>query len=98
MLRSVQAIDWIEAADYYVRLHVGGKAHLLRETMSNLERRLDPQHFQRIHRSTIVHLDRIAALEPYFHGDYMVLLRDGTELKMSRRHRKKVEAALGQSL
>ncbi len=95
---NVEEIDWIEAADYYVRLHVGKKAHLLRETMSNLERRLDPRHFQRIHRSTIVHLDRIAALEPYFHGDYMVLLRDGTELKMSRRHRQKVEAALGQSL
>ena len=95
---NVEEIDWIEAADYYVRLHVGGKAHLLRETMSNLERRLDPQRFLRIHRSTIVHLERIAALEPYYHGDYMVLLRDGTELKMSRRHRQKVEAALGQSL
>ena len=95
---NVEEIDWIEAADYYVRLHVGDKAHLLRETMSTLERRLDPQHFQRIHRSTIVRLDRIATLEPYFHGNYMVLLRDGTELKMSRRHRQKVEAALGQSL
>ena len=95
---NVEEIDWIEAADYYVRLHVGDKAHLLRETMSNLERRLDPQHFLRIHRSTIVHLECIATLEPYYHGDYLVLLRDGTELKMSRRHRQKVEAALGQSL
>jgi two-component system LytT family response regulator len=95
---NVEEIDWIEAADYYVRLHVGGKTHLLRETMSHLERRLDPQHFLRIHRSTMVRLDRIATLEPYYHGDYAVLLRDGTELKMSRRHRRKVEAALGQSL
>ncbi len=95
---KVEEIDWIEAADYYVRLHVGNKTHLLRETMSNLEHNLDPQHFQRIHRSTIVNLDRVSALEPYFHGDYVVLLRDGTELKMSRRHRQKVEAMLRQSL
>ena len=94
---NVEEIDWIEAADYYVRLHVGRASHLLRETMSNLERQLNPQQFQRIHRSTIVHLDRIAALEPAYHGDYVVLLRNGTQLKMSRRHRQKVEAALRQS-
>ena len=94
---NVEEIDWIEAADYYVRLHVGRASHLLRETMSNLERQLDPQQFQRIHRSTIVQLDRIAALEPVYHGDYVVLLRDGTHLKMSRRHRQKVEAVLRQS-
>ncbi len=94
---NVEKIDWIEAADYYVRLHVGGASHLLRETMSNLERQLDPQQFQRIHRSTIVQLDCIAALEPAYHGDYIVLLRDGTQLKMSRRHRQKVEALLRQS-
>ncbi len=95
---NVEEIDWIEAADYYVRLHVGRASHLLRETMSNLERQLDPQQFQRIHRSTIVQLDCIAALEPVYHGDYVVLLRDGTQLKMSRRHRQKVEAVLRQSL
>jgi two-component system LytT family response regulator len=95
---NVEEIDWIEAADYYVRLHVGGKSHLMRETMTNLERQLDPRRFQRIHRSTIVQLDSIATLEPYYHGDYVVLLRDGTQLKMSRRYRQKVEAALGQSL
>ncbi len=94
---NVDEIDWIEAADYYVRLHVGPTSHLLRETMSNLERQLDPQQFQRIHRSTIVQLDGIAALEPAYHGDYVVLLRDGTQLKMSRRHRQKVEAVLRQS-
>ena len=94
---KVEDIDWIEAADYYVRLHVGPAAHLLRETMNNLERQLDPQQFQRIHRSTIVQLDRIAALEPVYHGNYVVLLRDGTKLKMSRRHRQKVEAVLRQS-
>ena len=94
---NVEDLDWIEAADYYVQLHVGGASHLLRETMTNLERQLDPQRFQRIHRSTIVHLDRIAALEPVYHGDYVVLLHDGTRLKMSRRHRQKVEAVLRQS-
>lgn len=95
---NVDEIDWIEAADYYVRLHVGARTHLLRETMSALERRLNPQHFQRIHRSTIANLDRIATLESYYHGDYTVLLRDGTQLKLSRRYRQKVEAALQQSL
>lgn len=95
---NVEEIDWIEAADYYVRLHVGGKSHLLRETMTHLEQQLDPRRFQRIHRSTIVQLDSVATLEPYYHGDYVVLLRDGTQLKMSRRYRQKVEAVLRQSL
>ena len=62
--------------------------------MSNLERQLDPQKFCRIHRSTIVQLDRVASLEPYFHGEYVVLLHDGTHLKMSRRQRHKLEAML----
>ncbi|MFQ5568311.1 MAG: LytR/AlgR family response regulator transcription factor [Rhodothermales bacterium] len=94
---KVEEIDWIEAADYYVRIHVGGKSHLLRETMTNLEQQLDPRKFLRIHRSTIVQLDRVVALEPYFHGDYVVLMQDGTQLKMSRRQRHKLETWLGRS-
>jgi two-component system LytT family response regulator len=87
-------IDWIEAADYYVYLHVGGKSHLLRETMNALEKQLDPRKFQRLHRSTIVNLDRIKELQPHAHGDYTVILHDGTPLKLSRSYRPKVEAAL----
>jgi len=92
---KAEEIDWIEAADYYVRLHVGGKSHLLRETMNALERKLNPEKFQRIHRSTIISLDRIKEMQPFLNGDYVVTLRDGTELKMSRSYRPKIEAALG---
>jgi two-component system LytT family response regulator len=91
-------IDWIEAADYYVYLHVGGKSHLLRETMNALEKQLDPRKFQRLHRSTIVNLDRIKEMQPHAHGDYTVILHDGTPLKLSRGYRPKLEAALGRSL
>lgn len=80
-------IDWIEAADNYVCLHVGGETHLLRETMSALEKRLDPQEFARIHRSTIVNLDRVKELRAWFHGEYLVVLTDGTELNLSRSYR-----------
>jgi two-component system LytT family response regulator len=77
-------IDWVEASGNYVRLHVGGEAHLLRESMKNMERRLDPATFVRIHRSAIVNVDRIRELEPWFHGEYIVILRDGTRLTSSR--------------
>ncbi|MGH7449773.1 MAG: LytR/AlgR family response regulator transcription factor [bacterium] len=91
-------IDWIEAADYYIYLHAGGKSHLLRETMNALEQQLDPHKFQRIHRSTIVNLDRLKELQSHVHGDYTVILHDGTQLKLSRGYRPKLEAALGRSL
>jgi two-component system LytT family response regulator len=77
-------IDWVEASGNYVRLHVGGESHLLRESMKNMERRLDPSTFVRIHRSAIVNVDRIRELEPWFHGEYIVILRDGTRLTSSR--------------
>ena len=82
-------IDWIGAADYYVELHVAGKAHLLREAMAKLETRLDPKRFLRIHRSTVVHIDRIKELHPMFSGDYAVILRDNTELALSRNYRER---------
>jgi two-component system, LytTR family, response regulator len=94
----VADIDWISAADNYVCLHTGQESHLLRETMSNIEARLDPDKFIRLHRSTIVNLDRVARLEPLFHGDYSVLLTDGTELVMSRTYREKLERPLGKFL
>jgi two-component system LytT family response regulator len=86
----VDDIDWVEAADNYVRLHVGRASHLLRQTLKELEQQLDPEHFMRIHRSTIVRLDRIQELQPWFHGEYIVLLRDGTRLRTSRTFARKL--------
>jgi two-component system LytT family response regulator len=91
-------VDWISAADNYVTLHVGGQQYLARETMNRLERELDPAHFVRIHRSTIVPIDRIKELVSDFHGDFAVTLKDGTCVTLSRNYRAKVEQALGREL
>jgi two-component system LytT family response regulator len=91
-------IDWIEAAGDYVRLHAAGRAHLIRATLRDLEERLDPQSFLRIHRSTIVRSDRIERLIPRARGDYEVVLRDGTELRLSRTYRDRARTALGHEL
>ena len=88
-------IDWVEASGNYVRLHVGGEGHLLRESMKNMERRLDPSTFVRIHRSAIVNVDRIRELEPWFHGEYIVILRDGTRLTSSRVFSDRLNALIG---
>jgi two-component system LytT family response regulator len=80
-------IDWIEASGVYVTLHAGREKHLLRETMNNLENRLDPACFIRIHRSTIVNVEQIKELYPYDHGEYIIKLKDGRELKLSRSYR-----------
>jgi two-component system LytT family response regulator len=77
-------VDWIEAAGNYAQLHAGRRTLPLRETMKSLEARLDPDVFVRVHRSAIVNLDRIAAMEPYFHGEYVLKLRDGGTLTSSR--------------
>jgi two-component system LytT family response regulator len=87
-------IDWIEAADYYVKLHVGRKSHLLRESMSDMEARLDPEKFLRIHRSAIVNLDRVKEMHTHFNGEYLVILHDGTELKLSRSRREQLQQIL----
>ena len=92
---KTETIDWIEAAGDYISLHVGKKNHLLRESMTGMEAKLDPKRFVRIHRSTIVNVDRIKELRPYFHGDYVVYLMDGTELRLSRRYWNRLEALLG---
>ena len=84
-------IDWVEAADNYVTLHVGSESHMLRETMTALEGRLDPQQFLRISRSTMVNVERIKELQPMFHGDYVVVLRDGRKLSLSRGYRDKLQ-------
>ena len=89
----VEDIDWIEAVGNYARIHVGGASHLIRRTMSDLEERLPAERFARIHRATIVNLDRIREMQPAFHGDYLVLLTDGTNLRLSRRYRDRLLAS-----
>lgn len=91
-------IDWVEAEGKYVRLHVGKESYLVREAISGLEAQLDPKKFLRIHRSTIVNIDRVRELQPWFHNEYRVILRDGTELMLSRSCRKKLGDLLGNSL
>jgi two-component system LytT family response regulator len=88
-------IDYVSAEDYYVKLHVGRKGHLLRETMNELESKLDPARFVRIHRSTIVNLERIRELQQLFNGEYVVVLGDDTELKLSRSRREHLEKLIG---
>ena len=77
-------IEWIEAAGNYVKLHVGQESFLFRESMKNMETRLDNDLFVRIHRSAIVNVNRIKELQPWFHGEYVVILQDGTRLMASR--------------
>jgi two-component system LytT family response regulator len=91
---KVAEIDWIQAADNYVCLHCGRVTHTIRETMRDLESRLDPARFPRVHRSAIVNVDRIRELQPWFRGEYRILLLDGTELILSKSHRAKLESLL----
>jgi two-component system, LytTR family, response regulator len=95
VLLKHEEIDWIEASDNYVNLHVGKESHLLRETMNSLEQRLPSDRFLRISRSTIVNLDRVRELQPLFHGEYSVILRDGTRLSLSRGYRDRLSMLLG---
>jgi two-component system LytT family response regulator len=90
LLVKTDDIDWIEAADNYVTLHVGKESHLLRDTVSALEGRLAPEKFVRISRSTIVNVERVKELRPLFHGEYAVTLHNGTRLTLSRRYRHKL--------
>lgn len=88
-------IDWIQAEGNYVSVHTGKKSHLLRETITSLENQLDPKKFLRIHRSAIVRIDRIKELQPWFHGEYHIVLLDGTQLTLSRNYRDRLQEALG---
>ena len=90
-------IEWIEAADNYVNLHLGSEAHLHRETMAALEEKLPADKFMRISRSTIVNLERIRELQPLFHGEYAVIMRNGTRLTLTRSHRDKLQRLLGRA-
>jgi two-component system LytT family response regulator len=90
-----EQVDWIEAERNYVRLHVGGGAYLLRENLSHIASALDPAAFCRIHRSTIVNIDRIKAVESLFRGEYLVVLHDGTKLTSGRSYRRNLHAIMG---
>jgi two-component system LytT family response regulator len=89
-------IDWVEAEGYYVSLHAGKSAHLLRETMDEIEKQLDARKFFRVHRSAIVNLDRVREVHPLFRGDCALILADGTNLRLSRSRRKAFEAMFAQ--
>ena len=88
---DVDEIDWVEAADNYVRLHSGKESHLLRETMNSLEKRLDPAKFLRIHRSRIVNREKVKELRPLFRGEYDITLQDGTRLESGRGYREQIQ-------
>jgi two-component system LytT family response regulator len=90
----VQDLDWAEVVDDYVRLHVGGSTHILRETLTQLEQRLPAVGFLRIHRSTLVNLDRIREIQPWLKGDFVLILRDGTRLVSGRTYRERVQRLL----
>lgn len=94
----VEEIEWVEAQGDYVCLHTTGKKHLLREKISALEEQLSPDRFLRIHRSTIVNVNRIKEMQPLYHGDYAVLLHDGTRLTLSRSFRDRVFQGLNMSV
>ena len=93
-LVPVETIEWIEAADNYVRLHAAGQRHLVRETIASLESRLDPRRFARIHRSAMVNLSQIRELQPTFNGEYSVVLASGAKLTLSRTYRDAVRERL----
>ncbi|MBS1135610.1 MAG: response regulator transcription factor [Burkholderiaceae bacterium] len=94
---DVSTIDWIDAAGDYMCLHAAGQTHVLRATMRELEEMLDPQVFQRVHRSTIVNLARVRSLRPHLNGECFLKLQSGQEVKLSRSFRDKVELLLDRS-
>lgn len=95
---TTDEIEWIEAAGDYVRLHVGDRSHLLRETMKGMEAQLDSEQFVRVHRSTIVRLSEVREIQADDAGQYDVILRDGTRRSLSRSGRERLEAVLGHQL
>jgi two-component system, LytTR family, response regulator len=91
----VEEIDWIRAIGNYVGLHISGREILHRDTLINVEAALDPAMFVRIHRGTIVNIDRITEVQPLFRGNAEVILRDGTRLLLTRRFRSHAQVAFG---
>jgi len=89
-----EEVDWLQAVGYYTKIHAGRNSYLLRGNLGSLEARLDPREFARIHRSAVVNLNRVRRLKDWFNGECLVVLRDGTELKVSRRYRRRLETLL----
>jgi two-component system LytT family response regulator len=94
----VQDVHCIEAEGNYVRVYDHQKGYLLRETISSLEEQLDPKQFLRIHRSAIVKIDRIKEMQPWFHGEYRIIMENGKQLALSRNYRSNLQEAVGNSL
>jgi two-component system LytT family response regulator len=97
-LLDVAEVDWVEAVGSCARVYAGRTRALVRATLAELEESLDPRRFFRIHRSAIVNLERVRHLEHWSHGDYLVVLADGTELRLSRSRRHALENLLGTAL
>ena len=97
LLVAVDEIDWFEAEGKYVRLHVGPKTYLVRDSLSRLELELDARRFLRIHRSTIVNVERVREIEAFFRGEYIVYLSTGTKLRSGRAYRHNIQGLLGVS-
>ena len=89
-----EEIEWIEGAGNYVRLHAGDRSHLIRATLRGLEERLDPDRFVRVHRSAIVNLDHVRALQPWFHGDYVVIMESGARVNTGRTYQPAIRRLL----
>lgn len=85
-----EEIDWINSAGHYLEIHAGRETHLIRERLSQIEQKLDPETFIRVHRSIIVNLDRIKSLHPLFNGDHLIILQNGQELNLSRTYHEKL--------
>ena len=98
LLIPAAEVDWLGAEGNYVRVRTGPRSYLLRETLTALERRLDPARFARIHRSTIVNLERIRELQPLFHGEMAVVLVSGERLTLSRKCRRQLRGRWGQAV
>ncbi len=90
----VSDVDWIDGADNYVRLHVGGREHFVRDTLKSIERQLDPTIFVRVHRSTIVNLERLDTMKTHDHGEYVLTMKDGAKLTTSRTYSDRFRALL----
>src|SRR4029079_3621094 len=91
-------IDWIEAAGNYVKLHVGNDSHLIREKMNAVEQKLSPETFVRIHRCHIVNIEQVRELQPWFNGEYVVFLKNGTRVTLSRGYRERLQDRVGRNI
>ena len=89
---QMKDVDWIGASSNYAEVHAGGESYLIRETLQSLEKKLDPHQFRRVYRSTIVNLDRVHELQPWSHNDFIVVMKEGSRIRMSRRYRSNLGA------